>query len=356
MAQALPASLQASLKATKVEHVKLGSSGLRVSFPIMGCVALGSPQLGPWMLDEEQSLDVLKAAYDCGISTWDTANTYSNGLSEAVIGNAMRKFNIPRHKVVIMTKCYFCVGEEMDIIGPAHDKQLARSKDYANTQGLSRNAIFKAVDDSLARLGTAYIDLLQLHRYDYSTAPEETMKALHDVIQSGKVRYIGACSMWATQFAELQFIAEKHNWTKFVSMQNDYNLCYREEEREMIRFCKRTGVGVIPCSPLFFGRLARPLGWHKSIQSNEPLPRHLDTTEADELIIRRVEEVANHRGWEMTEVALAWHKDKGTIPIVDFNSAEKIEDVCELRGKTLTDREVQYLEEPYIPRAVAGHA
>jgi len=183
------------------------------------------------------------------------------------------------------------------------------------------------------------------------------MKALHDLVQTGKVCYIGASSMWATQFAHLQFIAEKNGWAKFISMQNYYNLCYREEEREMIRFCKETGVGIIPWSPMFAGRLARPLGYDQSLRSSRPSPHHPGLTEEDEKIIQRVAQVANKKGvgWKMSHVALTWHKSKGSVPIVGLNSIERIEDMCELKGKSLTDEEVKFLEEPYVPRPVAGH-
>jgi aryl-alcohol dehydrogenase-like predicted oxidoreductase len=222
--------------------------------------------------------------------------------------------------------------------------------------GLSRGAIFKAVDASLTRLGSDYIDLLQIHRYDSSTQPEETMKALHDLVQIGKVRYIGASSMWATQFAQMQFIAEKNGWTKFISMQNYYNLCYREEEREMIRFCKETGVGIVPWSPLFAGRLGRPLGYEKSTRPSRRSAHHPGLTRADEEIIDRVEQLAAKKGWKMSEVALAWHKNKGTVPIVGLNSVDRVKGVCDLQEKSLTDEEVRHLEEPYVSRPVAGHS
>jgi aryl-alcohol dehydrogenase-like predicted oxidoreductase len=228
-------------------------------------------------------------------------------------------------------------------------------KDTNRNSGLSRTAIFSAVDASLARLDTPYIDLFQIHRYDPETPPEETMKALHDLVQSGKVRYIGASSMWATQFAQLQFVAEKNGWTKFVSMQNYYNLCYREEEREMNRFCNDTGVGIIPWSPLFGGRLARTVGYDESLRSKKPSPFDSGLTEADEKIICRVEELADKKGWKMSQVALAWHKAKGAVPIVGFNSIKRMDEACDVRGKTLTDEEVKYLEEPYMPKSIQGH-
>jgi aryl-alcohol dehydrogenase-like predicted oxidoreductase len=211
------------------------------------------------------------------------------------------------------------------------------------------------VDASLARLGTSYIDLLQIHRFDPETSIEETMKALHDLVQAGKVHYIGASSMWATQFAQMQFVAEKNGWTKFVSMQNYYNLCYREEEREMIRFCKETGVGIIPWSPMFSGRLARPVGSETSTRSKLPVTHDNGLTPADEEIIRRVEKMATDKGWKMSQVALTWLIGNGAIPIVGFNSISRIDDACELRGKSLTEEERKHLDEPYVPKLVAGH-
>lgn len=197
--------------------------------------------------------------------------------------------------------------------------------------------------------------MLQIHRFDPSTPPEETMKALHDLVQMGKVHYIGASSMWATQFAQLQFIAEKNGWTKFISMQNVWNLMYREEEREMVRYCKDTGVGIIPWSPMSGGKLARPLGEKKTIRANTPSPGGDSLTDADGEIIRRVEELAEKKGWKMGEVALAWLAGKDAVPIVGFNSVSRIEDAGNLRGKELSAEEAKYLEEPYVPKAVFGH-
>lgn len=181
------------------------------------------------------------------------------------------------------------------------------------------------------------------------------MKALHDLVQSGKVHYIGASSMWATQFARMQSVAEKNGWTKFISMQNYYNLCYREEEREMIRFCNDTGVGVIPWSPMFAGRLARPVGSGTSIRSKRSSPHDVGLTPADEEIIGRVEKMAAEKGWKMSHIALAWLAHKGTTPIVGFNTIDRIDEACELRGKSLTEEEVQRLEEPYVPKPITGH-
>lgn len=218
--------------------------------------------------------------------------------------------------------------------------------------GLSRRAIFSAVEASLKRLDTDYIDLLQIHRLDPATPWEETMKALHDLVQMGKVLYIGASSMYASEFIQLQNLAERNGWTKFVAMQNLYHLLYREEEREMIRYCKQTGVGIIPYSPMAGGSLARPLGEeYKSIRSDMFGPK---LTPADKEIIGRVEEIAKKRDWKMSHVALAWHKAKGSIPIVGFNSAKRMEDAFELADKELTDDEVKHLEEPYTAKNVEG--
>ncbi|KAJ4375823.1 hypothetical protein N0V83_001100 [Neocucurbitaria cava] len=351
----IPAPLQRSIDKTKVEYASLGSSGLRVSVPIIGGMTLGSSKWEKWALDEAASLSILKAAYDVGINTWDTANAYSNGESERVMGKALKEFNIPREKVVIMTKVWGYLGEDLSINGFMFGQQMAQTKTYVNQGGLSRAAIFNAVSASLARLDTPYIDVLQVHRVDPTTPIEETMKAFHDLVSTGKVRYIGASSMYATQFARMQFVAERNGWTKFVSMQNLYHLCYREEEREMIRFCNETGVGIIPWSPLNGGQLARPLKTADSVRAKTPSVMTPKLTEADEEIVRRVEKVSKDKGWSMSQVALTWLRSKGTIPIVGLNSLAKIEDVCDLKGKSLTGEEVTYLEEPYIPKQIQGH-
>ncbi|KDN65667.1 putative aldo-keto reductase [Colletotrichum sublineola] len=358
MSAPIPESLQKSIDATNVDYVNLGTSGLKVSVPILGGMSFGSSKWQDWVLDEEESCEILKAAYDRGINTWDTANLYSNGMSETVIGKAIKKYNIPREKLVIMTKCAWpvAVGLDTNLFTPMYALQMTQSKDYVNQSGLYRKAIFKAVDDALARLETTYIDLFQIHRFNPATSIEETMKALHDLVQAGKILYIGASSMWATQFAQMQFVAEKNGWTKFVSMQNLYNLVYREEEREMNRFCKDTGVGIIPYSPLFGGALGRSLESQKtSLRSQVKGMMDPGLTEADANIIRRVEEVAKKKGWAMSHVALTWIRSKGGIPITGFNSIKRIDDAGELRGKTLTDEEVAYLEEPYIPKNIVGH-
>ncbi|PGH14858.1 hypothetical protein AJ80_05784 [Polytolypa hystricis UAMH7299] len=350
MASGLPALVQASVDGTKVEYKQLGKSGLRVSVPIFGAMSVGSPEWGSWILDEEKSLPLLKAAYDKGLNTWDTANLYSNGNSERIIGKTIKKYNIPRHKVLILTKCWGPVSEHENCYIVQHGDGLRKSKDYVNQFGLSRQAIFNAVNDSLKRLDMDYIDLFQIHRYDPFTPIEETMEALHDLVKSGKVRYIGASSMWTYQFAQMQFCAEKNGWTKFVSMQNNYSLLYREEEREMIKFCNDTGVGLIPFAPLNAGFLARPVTHKGDTTRASQNAATNNLTEQDIGIINRVEEIAKKKGWTMSQVSLAWINKRVSSPIVGFSSAERIDDVVARRGELLTEEEDKYLEELYIPK------
>ncbi|PGH19116.1 hypothetical protein AJ80_04194 [Polytolypa hystricis UAMH7299] len=354
----LPASLQASLATSKAGYKRLGKSGLRVSVPIFGTMSIGFSSWQDWVIDEDKSLPLLKAAYDNGINTWDTADIYSNGVSEEIIGKAIKKYNIPRHKLLILTKCYGVVNEEENVNTFMHREEYGQSKDWVNQFGLSRQAIFAAVNASLRRLDTDYIDLLQIHRFDYEVPIEETMEALHDLVKSGKVRYIGASSMWTYQFATMQFCAEKHGWTKFISMQNQYSLLYREEEREMNKFCNETGVGLIPWGPLEKGFLARPLATAKegtTIRSAILHKRGI-LSEVEFKTIERVEELAKKKGWKMSHVALAWINKRISSPIIGFSSIERIEEALEANGKTLTDEEEKYLEELYQPRPVTGHA
>ncbi|MCJ1475686.1 hypothetical protein MMC13_004349 [Lambiella insularis] len=355
----IPESLRESLEHSKVEYKQLGKCGLRVSVPILGAMSFGHTDWLPWVLDEEKSLPLLKAAYDRGLNTWDTANIYSNGVSEEIIGKAIKKYNLPRHKLLILSKCYGTVGEQPGVRGMQHMDKIAKSRDYVNQYGLSRNAIFSAVEASLKRLDTSYIDLLQIHRFDKNTPIEETLEALHDLVKSGKVRYIGASSMWAYQFAMMQFCAEKNGWTKFVSMQNHYNLLYREEEREMNAFCNATGVGLIPWAPLCRGHLARPPGAFgstpRSAGEKESASSSTGTPPVDQKIIGRVQEIADKHGWKMSQVALAWINKRVASPIIGFSSVERMEEAIEARGKTLTDEEEKYLEELYEPKQIIGH-
>ncbi|KAH9903572.1 aldo/keto reductase [Xylariomycetidae sp. FL2044] len=360
MALELPSSLKESLENSKCEYRQLGKSGLKVSVPIFGCMSIGDAKAQSWAVGEEEALPLLKAAYDRGLNTWDTANGYSQGASEIIIGKALKKYGIPRSKVVIMTKCYFAVGESPDFLHVLYPAAVARSKDYVNNHGLSRTAIFNQVNDSLKRLDMDYIDLLQIHRFDYDTPIEETMKALHDVVESGKVRYIGASSMWGVNFARMQAVAEKNGWTKFVSMQNQYSLVYREEEREMNRFCNDTGVGLIPWSPLSRGHLARPPqdfgGTERTKAEGIIFLNAPGLNEPDLTIIKRVQEIAEKRGWKMSQVALAWINKRVTSPIVGFSSVARIEEAIGSNGKVLTDEEEKYLEELYKPKEIFGHA
>lgn len=321
---------------------------------------LTSPQWQPWVIEEEESFPILKAAYDRGLTTWDTANIYSNGVSEEIIGKAIKKYDLPRHKLVILTKCYGYTGEDPGLRTIQYAKELPQLKDYTNQGGLSRQAIFNQVNASLERLDTDYIDLLQIHRFDDNTPIEETMEALHDLIKSGKVRYIGASSMWAVQFAQMQFAAEKNGWTKFISMQNHYNLLYREEEREMNRFCNDTGVGLIPWAPLCRGHLARPASAYGSTSRSEgekqaaaQITGHQNN---DKQIIERVEELAKKHDWKMSHVALAWINKRVSSPIIGFSSIARMDEALEARGKELTEEEEKYLEELYVPSRIVGHA
>ncbi|KAF2235817.1 aldo-keto reductase [Viridothelium virens] len=356
-ARPIPDSIQNNLNDTKVEYVQLGTSGLRVSSPILGAMGIGSKKWMNMVIEEDEGLELLRLAWERGVSTWDTANVYSNGISEEIIGKAIKTFGIPRHKLTILTKCMGTVPEDPSIFNWPLEPQLQKSKEYINHGGLSRGAIFRAVNASLKRLGTDYIDLLQIHRYDTSVSPEETMKALHDLIQAGKVHYIGESSMWAYQFARMQSVAEMNGWTKFVSMQNQYNLCYREEEREMNKFCNETGVGLIPWSPLFGGLLSKPIGV-ETARSKLSLAFSGGLTDADEKIIKRVQEIANRKGWKMSQVALAWLRGKGCIPVVGLNSTsiERLDETCAVRDMRLTVDDLKYLEELYVPKPVNGHS
>jgi len=358
----MPKSLRESLEHSQTEYKRLGKSGLRVSVPIFGAMSFGHEDWQPWVIDEEKALPLLKAAYDRGLNTWDTANVYSNGVSEEIIGKAIKKYNIPRHKLLILSKCFGAVGEEPSVRSQMYPEKIEQSRDYVNQFGLSRQAIFNAVDASLKRLDTPYIDLLQIHRFDKNTPIEETMEALHDVVKSGKVRYIGASSMWAFQFAMMQFCAEKNGWTKFVSMQNHYNLLYREEEKEMNAYCDATGVGLIPWAPLCRGYLARPPGTFgstdrsKGDKESEKNHTSSGTPPIDQKIIIRVQELAEKKGWKMSQVALAWINKRCASPIIGFSSVERMDEAIEAKGKTLTDEEEKYLEELYEPKQIMGHS
>ncbi|KAF8429424.1 NADP-dependent oxidoreductase domain-containing protein [Boletus edulis BED1] len=330
----------------KVQYRQLGKSGLRVSVPILGAMSFGSSEWSTWVLEEEPSLEILKAAWDLGINTIDTANIYSNGESERIIAKFIQKYQIPRHQIVIASKCHGLVGNDpgtRTYLTP----ELKERREYVNQSGLSRAAIFNAVDASLARLETTYIDLLQIHRYDPEIPAEETMKALHDLVQSGKVRYIGASSMRCWQFAHLNEVARKNGWTTFVSMQDEYSLLYREEEREMLAYCTFHGIGVIPWGPLAAGELARPLGTKTTrVDSTKGTIFERKHSEADKTIINRVQELASRKNVTMAQIALAWIGQKVTSPIVGANSIERLKQSIVI-DVALTQEEITHLEEPY---------
>ncbi|KAI9732861.1 MAG: hypothetical protein M1834_003800 [Cirrosporium novae-zelandiae] len=337
----------------KMEYTRLGRSGLKVSKVILGAMSYGSPQWQGWVLGEEEALPLLEHAYKVGINTWDTADIYSHGLSERIIGKALKKYSIPRSHVTILSKCYFGVADDGSQSAPEPSNPL-----MVNRRGLSRKHIFDAVDASVERLGT-YIDVLQIHRLDREVPKEEIMRALNDVVESGKVRYIGASSMAAWEFQQLQNIADKHGWHQFVSMQNYYNLSYREEEREMIPYCQDTGVGIIPWSPIARGMLARP--WNSRGTKREATDNTLQNymrsraAKVDEKIVGRVEEIANKKGVAMAQVATAWVIKKGACPIIGLGSKERIDQAVEALKVELSDEECRYLEELYEPKNIFGY-
>ncbi len=324
-----------------MEYVRLGKSGLKVSRICLGCMTYGVPERGShsWTLTEERSRPLIRQAVELGINFFDTANTYSDGTSEEIVGRALRDF-AKREEIVLATKVY------------------NKMRPGPNGGGLSRKAIFNEIDASLTRLGTDYVDLYQIHRWDYDTPIEETLEALHDLVKSGKVRYIGASSMFAWQFTKALYLADAHGWTRFVSMQNHLNLLYREEEREMLPLCAAEGIGVIPWSPMARGRLTRD--WRESTQRSETdeysRTLYRATEEADRKVIDRVGEVAKARGVPRAQVALGWMlaKPGTTAPIVGASKPHHLEDAVSALSLTLTAEEIAALEEPYVPHQVAG--
>jgi len=319
-------------------------------------MSIGSSKWQPWVINEPEALELIKAAWDRGVTTWDTANVYSNGESERIIGKALKQFNIPRHRVTILTKCYMLVLDKPEDGFAFAQMAQPPVRDNVNQFGLSRAAIFNQVEASLQRLDTPYIDLLQIHRANLTnTTAEETMKALHDLVQSGKVRYIGASSMPTWQFAHYNHVAEKNGWTTFVSMQNKYSLLYREEEREMNAYCEFAGIGTIPYSPLNGGSLARPPSDKPGTVRAEEMEKYtalLGTPQPwEDDIIRRVEKVAQDKGWKMSQVALAYANTKTTAPIVGVSSVTRLEEAI-IPGYTLTEDEIKFLEELYRPKAI----
>ncbi|KAG2018812.1 hypothetical protein CC2G_008201 [Coprinopsis cinerea AmutBmut pab1-1] len=340
---------------TKMPYVRLGNSGLKVSKIILGTMSYGDPNWQGWVLDEEESLKHIKAAYDAGINAFDTANTYSNGASEEILGKAIKKFNLPRDEIVVLTKVYFAVGNKPGDFFLAGDG--ADEKGYINQHGLSRKHIFDSVKKSLERLQLDYIDVLQCHRFDYNTPIEETMQALHDVVKAGYVRYIGMSSCWAWQFHAMQNYAINNNLTPFISMQNHYNLLYREEEREMFPTLKYLGVGAIPWSPLARGLLTRPLNAQSTRAGIDRMLKGYNVGEGGQKIISAVESIAKKRGLSMAQVALAWMLSKPgvTAPIVGTTSLDNLRELLDAVHVALTEEEIKELEEPYETQNAFGH-
>lgn len=328
-----------------MKYVNLGATGLKISRICLGCMSYGDPAKGEhgWVLDEQQGRTFLKAALDAGINFFDTANIYSDGASEEVLGQAIKDFAM-RDDVVLSTKVH------------------GRMRDNVNGGGLSRKAIFAEVDASLRRLGTEFVDILQIHRWDYETPIEETLEALDAVVRQGKVRYLGASSMYAWQFMKALGLQRANGWAQFVMMQNHVNLLYREEEREMLPLCRSEGVGVTPWSPLARGRLTRaPDGNRESARyatDNVGARYYAKASEADNEIIERVGELAARRERSRAEVALSWllHKPGISAPVVGATKPHHLEAALAAVDLSLEPDEIAYLEEPYVPRPISGHS
>lgn len=327
-----------------MEYVRLGSSGLKVSKVVLGCMSYGDPNAPggyPWTLDDDAAEPMLRQALDLGITFWDTANVYGGGTSEEIIGKAMRKL-ASREKIVLASKLYF----------PMHDGPGGR--------GLSRKAVMEQIDSTLTRLGTDYVDLYQIHRFDPNTRVEETMEALHDVVKAGKARYLGASSMSAWQFSKMQYTARLNGWTEFVSMQNQYSLLQREEEREMFPLLADQGVASIPWSPLAKGRLARPFGQAGTTRAakDPSAERFFDGHgDRDKPIIDAVEKVAQQRDVPMAQISLAWvmHNPGVTAPIVGATKPHHLADAAAAADIVLADDEIEHLEAEYTPRQPTGY-
>jgi aryl-alcohol dehydrogenase-like predicted oxidoreductase len=325
-----------------MDYVRLGNTGLQVSRLCLGCMTYGSPEWRPWVLDAEQSKPFFQSAIEKGITFFDTANMYSLGKSEEVTGRWLKEF-ARREEVVVATKVNFPMGP-----GP-------------NEKGLSRKHIMAQIDASLQRLGMDYVDLYQIHRFDYETPIEETLEALNDVVKAGKARYIGASSMYAWQFAKMLAVSEQNGWVRFVSMQPQYNLVYREEEREMLPLCRADGVGVIPWSPLARGflaggRAAPGEGNTERARTDEFSPR-LYFRDADHQVVQAVSGIARERGLTNTQVALAWvlKNPAITAPIIGASKLHHLDEAVSALGVTLSDEEIARLEAPYQPKPVLDH-
>jgi aryl-alcohol dehydrogenase (NADP+) len=324
-----------------MEYVNLGSTGVKVSRICLGCMTYGSRKWREWVLEEQESRPLIRQAIEAGINFFDTADVYSIGVSEEILGRALKDFGPPRDRLVIATKVHGVMGND------------------PNQRGLSRKHIHHAIEDSLRRLQMDYVDLYQIHRFDPTTPMEETLEALHDVVRAGKALYVGASSMWAWQLAKMLQLAGQRGWPRFVTMQNHYNLLYREEEREMIPLCRAEGVGLIPWSPLARGRLARqPQAGTVRSRTDEFATRlYSATTEADERVVVGLQKVAAARSVPPARIALAWmlHQPGITAPIIGASKPHHLEDALAAPSIKLTTEEIKVLEEPYVPHAVVGH-
>ena len=327
-----------------MEYVNLGSSGVKVSRICLGTMTYGAKRWREWVLEEEESRPFIRRALESGINFFDTADMYSDGVSEEILGRALKDFGPSRDRVVIATKVFNPMGDD------------------PNQRGLSRKHIFHAIDDSLRRLGTEYVDLYQIHRFDKNTPIEETLDALSDVVKSGKALYIGASSMYAWQFAKMLYTADQLHLTRFVSMQNHYNLIYREEEREVIPLCREEGIGIVPWSPLARGFLAgnrRQQGFGETIRAKTDNYAHnLYYQESDFAVVDRVSEIAKKRGVPNAQVALAWVLQQPgiTAPIVGASKMQHLDDAIAALGLQLDAAELKALAEPYRPHPVLGHS
>jgi aryl-alcohol dehydrogenase (NADP+) len=325
-----------------MQYTRLGSTGLKVSRICLGTMTYGSKKWREWVLDEEESRPFIKRALEAGINFFDTADMYSVGASEEVLGRALKDFGPSRDRLVIATKVFNPMGDDV------------------NQRGLSRKHIMHAIDDSLRRLQTDYVDLYQIHRFDYATPIEETLEALNDLVGAGKVLYIGASSMWAWQFAQMLAVSKANGWARFVTMQNHYNLLYREEEREMNPLCRAEGVGLIPWSPLARGVLAGSRKTQTTRAKTDDFGAKLygkEIAEADQRVIGALEDLAAKRGLPPAQLALAWllHKPAMVAPIVGASKPKHLDDAIAAVDIKLSTDEIARLEEPYVPHAVAGH-
>ncbi len=327
-----------------MQYVNLGNTGMKVSRLCLGMMSYGSKQWRDWILEEEEAKPFIQRALEAGINFFDTADVYSTGESERITGNLLRHFGVKRENVIVATKV---------------NGQLS---DDVNDRGLSRKHIMDAIDNSLKRLQMDYVDLYQIHRWDYETPIEETMEALHDVVKAGKARYIGASSMFAWQFSKAQYTAQSRGWTRFVSMQNHYNLVYREEEREMIPLCLDQGVGLIPWSPMARGFFAknrtRDGGGETPRAKTDPFASQLYFREEDFIVAERANEIADARGVSGSQIALAWllNKPHITAPIIGATKMDHLEQAIAGLEIKLSDDEVNRLEEPYKPHPIRGHS